>query len=123
MYDSVQSLERCLSKGVGMEEKHQSDSGLTDEEVVKRWMNYGRQINEALEAADYDEVSALVDDRGRLLGKLEESAGRLSEDQRQSLLDAEEELQESMQKHRDYMRKKLSGLGRMKLGVRKYAGR
>ena len=106
-----------------MEEKHQSDSGLSDEEVVTRWMNYGRQINAALEAADYDEVSALVDDRGLLLGKLEESAGRLSEDQRQSLLDAEEELQESMQKHRDYMRKKLSGLGRMKLGVRKYAGR
>ena len=121
MYDLAYLVDSHEVEGVGMEGKHQSEENLTDEEVVERWMDYGRQINACLEEADYDQVTALAENREHLLPKLEELAARLSDDQRTRLLDAEEELQQAMQTHRDYMRKKLSGLGRMKLGVRKYA--
>ena len=123
MYDSTQMETDRLVEGVGMEEVHQSDDDLTDSEIIERWMDYGRKLHTALEEADYDEVTALVANRGRLLKRLEKTAERLSDDQKNSLLANEEELQESMQKHREYMKKKLSGLGRMKLGVRKYTGR
>ena len=123
MYDSNQMEDGQVVEGVGMEEAHQSDEDLSDAEVIERWMDYGRKLHVALDEADYDQVTALVANRGRLLQTLEEVADRLSEDQKKSLLEAEEDLQELMQEHREYMKKKLSGLGRMKLGVRKYTGR
>jgi len=123
MYDSNQMDVHHLSKVVGMEDEHQSEEDLLDEEVVERWMSYGRQINLALEDADYEQVTALVESRGVFLARLEKTSSRLSDDQRKSLLDAEAELQESMREHQKYIKKKLSGLGRMKLGVRKYTRR
>ena len=123
MYDSTQMETDRLVEGDWMEEAHQSDEDLTDSEIIERWMNYGRKLHTALEEADYDQVTALVANRARLLDRLERMAERLSDDQKQSLLATEADLQESMQQHHEYMKKKLSGLGRMKLGVRKYTGR
>ena len=106
-----------------MDAEHQSSERLPDAEVVQRWMSCGKQIQTALQDSKYEEVIALAEHRSSLLSALEETASRLTDDQRQSLLDDEAELQRSMKQHHEYMSKKLAGLGRMKLGFRKYSGR
>jgi hypothetical protein len=103
-----------------MENVSNAEDDVSDEEVIERWLDHGRRINAALEETDYDLVAALIDDRGKLMPLLEGLASRLSDDQRSELLDSEDDLQELMREHHEYIKKKLVGVGRMRLGVRKY---
>jgi hypothetical protein len=103
-----------------MESVSNTEDDVSDKDIIELWLDHGRQINAALEEAEYDLVVALIDDRGKLLPQLEGVAARLSDDQRTNLLEAEDNLQESMREHHEHIKKKLVGVGRMRLGVRKY---
>jgi hypothetical protein len=89
-------------------------------EIVERWQDHGRRIYAALDDTDYERVASLIDEREALLVALERVAPRIENDQRATLLSDEDELQTAIAKHTEYIEEKLSGVGRMRLGMRKY---
>jgi hypothetical protein len=90
------------------------------EEVIERWRDHGRRIYAALDDTDYDRVAVLVDERDVLLSQLESVASEIDSTLKLTLLTDEDQLQAAIDEHYKQIEGKLSGVGRMRLGMRKY---
>lgn len=88
--------------------------------IVRRWRELLEGVYAALDAADDEQVLSLLDERWRLIPKLEVAAPEIEPAIKEEILKAEDDLRETLASHHDYVGEKLSGLGRMSLAMRKY---